>query len=64
MSDQPRFVLNVNAGEDVIHRNPGEECNTDDAVDRSTIDRASANAMLKRGLARRCEHCSWENEDT
>ena len=52
------FVLNVNPdGEDTIHRNPREECNTDDAVGRQTVDAKTAAAMIASGHARTCQHC-------
>lgn len=53
-----RFVVNVNeAGIDVVHRNPREECNTDDADDVQTIDAKTAAAMIASGQARTCQHC-------
>lgn len=60
--NEPYFVLNRNEGVDVVHRNPREECNTDDADDRETIDAETADALLARGTARRCGHCYQEEE--
>ena len=56
MSD-PYFVLNRNEGIDTIHRNPREECNVDDAEQRSTVDVESAAALIPSGGARPCQHC-------
>lgn len=58
---EPYYVLNQNEGIDTIHRNPHEECNTDDADGRQTIDAETADAMLTRGQARRCGHCYEED---
>ena len=58
-----RFVLNRNTdGDDVLHRNPREECNQDDARQRQTIDADTADALLARDQARRCGHCFTEEE--
>ena len=55
---EPRFVLNQNPdAQDVIHRNPGESCNTDDARGRQSIDADTADALIAMGDARPCEHC-------
>ena len=59
-----RFVLNVNEGIDTIHRNPREECNTDDATDRSEVDAKTAAAMIATGQARACHHCIEQTEAT
>ena len=62
MTDEPRFVLNVNPGRrDVVHRNPREECNQDDAIDRQTIDPDTAEALVKTGQAAPCGHCNQED---
>lgn len=55
------WVLNRNEGLDTVHRNPREECNTDDAEGRQTIDARTADEMLTRGAARRCQHCMKED---
>lgn len=63
MTDRPPdvFVLVSKEGElDVLHRNPGERCNTDDAKARQTIDAATADAVLAHQSARECEHCYLE----
>ena len=52
-----RFVLNVNKGTDIVHRNPREECNQDDALDRKNVDAATAAALIASGDARACIHC-------
>jgi hypothetical protein len=62
MTVEPYFVLNRNEGVDTLHRNPREECNVDDAVDRQTIDPDTAEALLKSGAAVRCLHC-YPKED-
>ena len=60
MSD-PYLVLNRNPDSpDVIHHNPGESCNLDDAKDRETIDPDTAEALLNDGTAIRCRHCNLE----
>ena len=55
------YVLNRNEGLDTIHRNPREECNVDDAEGRQVIDAHTADEMLTRGTARRCQHCMKED---
>lgn len=56
-----RYVLNVNPeGDDIIHRNPREECNTDDAKHKVNIDVDTATAIIARGDALRCAHCNQE----
>ena len=57
-----RFVLNRNEGQDVLHKNPTEVCNTDDSKDRHTIDAATAEALLSHSNVRRCAHCNKEEE--
>jgi len=59
---EPYFVLNRNEGVDTIHCNPREECNTDDADGRQTIDGTTVEALLERGNAVRCKHCYQEEE--
>lgn len=62
MSDY--FVLNRNGGgEDVIHRNPRNECNTEaeKMEGREAIDPETAESMLLSGLARKCAHCYLED---
>lgn len=55
-------VLNINPGrEDVVHLDPGEQCNTDDAEGRQAIDEDTAKALIALGEARACELCSKEN---
>lgn len=58
MPADPVFVVNVNPDDvDVVHRNPREECNTDDAAGRQTVDARTAAAMIASGHARTCQHC-------
>jgi hypothetical protein len=65
MNDEARFIVNVNeGGDDVIHRNPREECNTDDADNVQAIDPRTAAAMIASGSARTCEHCIEQSEAT
>ena len=59
---EPYFVLNVNDGMDVLHRNPREECNTDQAKGRQTVDPDTADALLTLGTAQRCQHC-WTDPE-
>lgn len=61
MTVEPRFVLNRNEGQDVIHLNPGERCNTDDSKGREVIDPDTAEALLNHGDAVRCLHCYPED---
>lgn len=59
---EPRYVLNVNPGEqDVLHRDPTEVCNTDDAAQRLNVDIDTADALLAMDEARACQHCMKEN---
>ena len=39
---KPRWTLNRNEGVDTIHRDPREECNTDDIEGREAIDAKTA----------------------
>ena len=55
--DPARYVVTRREGVDTLHRDPGERCNTDDAVDGLNIDEFAAEAMLLRGDARPCQHC-------
>lgn len=56
-----RYVLNVNpGGTDVLHVNPREECNTDDADHLETVDGLTAASLLDKGEAVRCQHCTRE----
>lgn len=66
MSDivTPYYVLNRNEGKDVIHRNPREECNVDDAEDRQTVDPETAEALVTLNAATRCNHCYQEEPPT
>ena len=59
---EDRFILNINDGEDTIHRAAGltESCNTDDVVGKQFIDVQTAAAMLDRGTAVRCQLCNRE----
>lgn len=61
MSDH-RYVLNRNEGTDTLHRDPREECNTDDADGRETIDEATAMSLSIGGKARLCSHC-WPPDE-
>lgn len=57
-TDEPRFKLNRNEGVDTIHaEHPHEECNVDDATGTSFVDEMTAEDMLAKGDARKCEHC-------
>ena len=59
------WVVNTNPnGLDIVHRNPREECNLDDARGRDVIDAETADALLSIGEARRCEHCCGANPPT
>jgi len=61
---EPYYVLNVNPdGDDVLHRDPGERCNTqaDEMKGRQVIDAHTADAMLSKNQAHACRHC-WPDE--
>lgn len=59
VSDEPYFILNRNAGVDVLHDQfPREICNTDDSEGLEKVDPLTAEALLLGGHARACEHCS------
>lgn len=60
----PHYVLNRNEGIDTLHRNPREQCNTDDATDRETIDAKTFYAMKAGGHARLCKHCEARSTPT
>lgn len=64
MTIEPYYVLNKNEGVDTLHRNPGERCNTDDAVGRSTVDPKTAEALEKGGYIRLCKHCYPAEQET
>ena len=52
------YVLNRNPdGDDVLHRNAGEQCNLDDSEGRQKVDAETAEALLLRGDALLCGHC-------
>jgi hypothetical protein len=57
MSKPDRFILNRNEGVDIVHRDPVEECNVDDADGRESVDAKTAAALIASGQARACEHC-------
>ena len=61
--NDPYLVLNRNPNSpDVIHHNPGEQCNTqaDEMKGREVIDPDTAEALLNDGSAIRCRHCNLE----
>jgi hypothetical protein len=57
--DEPTYILNVNDGRDTLHdpRHLTERCNTDQIEGRQSVDEMTAEAMVARGDAVRCEHC-------
>ena len=59
MSD-PFYVLNRNDGVDTLHRNPREECNTDDVEGRDSLDPVTGLALEKSGDIHLCGHCYQE----
>lgn len=66
MTDQPYYVLNVNPdGEDVLHRDPREVCNTqaDEMPGREVIDQATAEVLQADGAVRLCRHCYGSEAD-
>lgn len=61
MVEETAFKVVRKDGVDTLHiEHPHEECNVDDAADVRRIDAMTADAMLARGHARRCEHCKPE----
>ena len=60
---QGEVLLNRNAGVDVLHEDPGEECNTDDAEDRKYVDEDTAEALVSTRQATWCQHCSRRHDD-
>lgn len=56
------WELNMNRGMDVIHVDPEERCNTDDALGRKKIDPETAHALVAMGDARYCDICSADIE--
>lgn len=63
-ADQTRYVVVQKTGTDMLHINPREECNTDDADNLQTIDRLTARAMAERAMHNAeveiefCKHCT------
>ena len=55
--DSVEWVLNRNEGLDVLHPDPREECNVDDADGRTKVDAATGQAMLVAKSAILCSHC-------
>ena len=67
MTDQahePYFVLNRNEGIDTLHENPREECNVDDAEDRTTLDPVTGRALKESGDIHLCGHCITQENPT
>lgn len=61
MTEELFFTLNRNQGVSTLHiDHPHEECNTDDAEGLEQVDPMTAEALVVRGDARRCEHCKPE----
>lgn len=66
MADSAGFILNVNAeGPDRIHdaSNLTERCNTDDALDKQSLDYATGKRLLETMRAEDlepCKHCMRE----
>lgn len=60
MSDVSEWTLNRNAGTDVLHPDPREECNLDDSAGRTQVDAETADALMQLGQARLCEHCGTD----
>lgn len=57
MSKPDRYVVVAKEGIDTLHRNPGERCNTDDALRKQSIDEATALGLKLGGFVRLCHHC-------
>ena len=60
-ADRPpdRYFLNRNEGVDTLHRNPRNECNTEQAKakDGEVIDEATALKLQSGGHTKLCQHC-------
>lgn len=52
-----RYVVVTKDGTDVLHRNPGEQCNTDDAARKRVIPEVEALRLKLGGFVRLCQHC-------
>lgn len=53
------FTVNHNPGADTVHvEHPWEVCNTDDAESLEKVDRATALALIEKGMATECQHCT------
>lgn len=67
MTSDPYYVLNRNAdGSSVLHRDPGESCNTqaDEMPGRTVIDPKTGAALEASGDVRLCKHCiDTDSED-
>lgn len=61
---EPYYVINRNEGEDTLHRNPREECNTDEIEGRATVDPLTGAALEKSGHIRLCRHCYPVEQET
>ncbi|MBA2237548.1 MAG: hypothetical protein H0W24_02435 [Lysobacter sp.] len=60
-----RYTLNSNDdGPDVLHRNAGEECNQDDALDKKRVDAKTAATLLMQEQVQTCGHCWPDDSDT
>lgn len=64
MTDEPRFLLNRNAGIDTLHTEHGpEECNRDQVDGKQIVDENTAMHLHAGGHARLCQHCKPFKED-
>lgn len=52
-----RYVIVRRDGIDVLHRNPGEQCNLDDTDADQVVDEAKALSLKLGGYVRLCGHC-------
>ena len=52
-----RYLLVPKDGIDVLHRDPGEQCQMDDTENEESIDASTYEAMKAGGHARLCRHC-------
>ena len=59
-----RYVIVPKDGIDVLHRDPREQCNVDDAARKTVVDEARALTMKLGGYVRLCGHCYEEEPAT
>lgn len=64
MAHDGEVLLNRNEGQDVLHPQPQESCNTDQATHRGWVDQLTAAALVDKGAARWCALCGPDSDPT